>query len=46
MTDYNFFLGMETVSFYSIAPEDVRFLKAKLKEFSLKLPNSVICKIY
>jgi hypothetical protein len=46
MTEYNFFLGTETVSFYSTNPVDEPYLKEKLQEFSLRLPKSVSYKIY
>jgi len=46
MTDYNYFLGHSTVSIYSTNPAEEIYLKEKLKEFSLQLPRTVICKLY
>jgi hypothetical protein len=46
MNDYNFFLGNSTVAIFSVNTEDVIYLKEKLKEFSEKMPASVLVKIY
>lgn len=46
MTSYNFFLGHDTVTLYCINPNDEKYLKEKIDEYSLTLPKSVIYKIY
>jgi hypothetical protein len=46
ITGHNFYLGAETVSFFSTSEEHTDFLRRSLKEFSQHLPKSIIFKIF
>lgn len=46
MTDYNFVCGYETTTFFSVNSADTDKLRNMLKNYSAKLPGSVVFKIF